>query len=342
MLDIRKLIAEFIGTAVLVFVAVGTATLCFGFKLFGTSYAAGVVTTALAFGLVLMALVYAIGPISGCHVNPAVSLGFVVAGRMPLTEAIAYWVAQIAGGIAAAYSLLAVFDGSPLYSKHIQGLGADGYGAASRIRIGAGSAFAVEAILTFIFVMVILFATSKVAREALAGLAIGVTLVVVHLIGIPLTGTSVNPAAQHRTGVGRRRNRIEPALVVHRGPTCRWIHRRHGLRIDDPERHDGRACRRSPARRRSDCLNDSRRVVGGHPADQRAKRCHPSHIHPRSSSIRPPVLAVIRPTSAPGPGMRPLDSRDKATAIRTARPTIPHPKNVHSRSVHGAARQITR
>jgi aquaporin Z len=203
MLDIRKLIAEFIGTAVLVFVAVGTATLCFGFKLFGTSYAAGVVTTALAFGLVLMALVYAIGPISGCHINPAVSLGFVVAGRMPLTEAIAYWIAQIAGGIAGAYSLLAVFNGSPLYSKHIQGLGADGYGAASKIRLGEGGAFAVEAILTFIFVMVILFATSKVAREALAGLAIGVTLVVVHLIGIPLTGTSVNPARS-----------IGPALVV--------------------------------------------------------------------------------------------------------------------------------
>ncbi len=203
MFDARKLIAEFIGTAILVFVAVGTATLSFGFKLFGTSYSAGVVTTALAFGLVLMALVYAIGPISGCHVNPAVSLGFVVSGRMQVQEALGYWIAQVAGGIAGAYSLWAVFNGSPIYSKHVQGLGADGYGSASKIHLAAGSAFAVEAILTFIFVMVILFATSKVAREAMAGLAIGVTLVFVHLVGIALTGTGVNPARS-----------IGPALVV--------------------------------------------------------------------------------------------------------------------------------
>ena len=157
----------------------------------------------LAFGLVLTALVYAIGPISGCHVNPAVSLGFVVAGRMKVTEAVGYWIAQVAGGIAGAYSLWAVFTGSPLYSKNVQGLGADGYGSASKIHLGVGSAFAVEAILTFIFVMVILFATSKVAREAMAGLAIGVTLVFVHLLGIALTGTGVNPARS-----------IGPALVV--------------------------------------------------------------------------------------------------------------------------------
>jgi aquaporin Z len=201
--DSRKLVAEFIGTAILVFVAVGTATLSFGFKLFGTSFSAGVVTTALAFGLVLMALVYALGPISGCHVNPAVSLGFVVAGRMRAMEALGYWIAQVAGGIAGAYGLWAVFTGSPIYSKSVQGLGADGYGSASKIHLDAGGAFAVETILTFIFVMVILFATSKVARDAMAGLAIGVTLVFVHLVGIALTGTSVNPARS-----------IGPALVV--------------------------------------------------------------------------------------------------------------------------------
>lgn len=203
MFDSRKLIAEFIGTAILVFVAVGTATLSFGFKLFGTSFSAGTVTTALAFGLVLMALVYAIGPISGCHINPAVSLGFVVAGRMSVSEAAGYWVAQLAGGIAGAYALWGVFTGAPGYSKNVQGLGTDGYGSASKIHLGMGSAFAVEAILTFIFVMVILFATSKVAREAMAGLAIGVALVFVHLIGIALTGTGVNPARS-----------LGPALVV--------------------------------------------------------------------------------------------------------------------------------
>jgi aquaporin Z len=203
MFNPRKLIAEFIGTAVLVFVAVGTATLSFGFKLFGSSYSAGVVTTALAFGLVLMALVYAIGPISGCHVNPAVSLGFVVSGRMPALEALGYWIAQLAGAIVGAFGLWGVFKGSPLYSTSNQGLGTDGYGRYSQIHLNAGGAFAAEVIMTFIFVTVILFATSKAAREAFAGLAIGVTLAFIHLVGIPLDGTSVNPARS-----------IGPALIV--------------------------------------------------------------------------------------------------------------------------------
>src|SRR3954471_23332984 len=98
----RKLAAELLGTAVLVFFAVGTATLMFGFKLDGGSVAAGVLATALAFGLVLLALVYAIGPISGCHVNPAVTIGFLASKRMSIGEAIGYWVAQFAGGIAGA------------------------------------------------------------------------------------------------------------------------------------------------------------------------------------------------------------------------------------------------
>jgi aquaporin Z len=203
MFDPRKLIAEFLGTAILVFAAVGTATLCFGFKLFGTSFAAGIVTTALAFGLVLMALIYAIGPISGCHVNPAVTIGFVVSGRMNILEGIGYWIAQILGGIAGAFTLYGVFSSSPLYSKAVQGLGADGFGSSSRIQISAGGAFLAEVILTFIFVMVILFATSKIAREALAGLAIGVALATVHLVGIAITGTSVNPARS-----------LGPALVL--------------------------------------------------------------------------------------------------------------------------------
>src|SRR6202453_2870269 len=105
MSDAKKLAAEFIGTAVLVIIAVGTATENFGFKLFGASTAAGVVTTALAFGLVLIALVYAIGPISGCHVNPAVTMGFMASGRMGLSEAIGYWVSQFEGGIAGALIL---------------------------------------------------------------------------------------------------------------------------------------------------------------------------------------------------------------------------------------------
>ena len=202
-IDAKKLACEFLGTAVLVVIAVGVATENFGFKLFGSSVAAGVVTTALAFGLVLMALAYAIGPISGCHVNPAVTMGFLVAGRMKVTEAIGYMVAQVAGAIAGALVLWGIFSSVPGYSRHVQGLGTDGYGAYSLTHVGQGGAFITEVVLTFVFVMVVLFATHKAAIQGAAGLAIGMALVAVHLVGIPLTGTSVNPARS-----------IGPALIV--------------------------------------------------------------------------------------------------------------------------------
>ncbi len=202
-MDLRKLAAEVLGTAVLVFFAVGVATLTFGFELDGGSKIAGVVATALAFGLVLLALVYAIGPISGCHVNPAVTLGFVVSKRMPLADAFGYWVAQFVGGIVGALGLWAVFSGSPLYSRTKTGLGTDGWGSHSMIHINAGGAFAAEVILTFLFVLVVLSATSHVASAGFAGLAIGLALTTVHLIGIPITGTSVNPARS-----------LGPALIV--------------------------------------------------------------------------------------------------------------------------------
>ncbi len=199
----RKLAAELLGTSILVFFAVGTATLMFGFKLDGGSIAAGVFATALAFGLVLLALVYTIGPISGCHVNPAVTIGFVASGRMPIGEAFGYWAAQFVGGIAGAAALWAVFTGSPKYDRKSTGLGADGWGSHSIIGLNGGGAFAAEVILTFLFVLVVLAATSHVASAGFAGLAIGMGLTVVHLIGIPLTGTSVNPARS-----------LGPALIV--------------------------------------------------------------------------------------------------------------------------------
>jgi aquaporin Z len=200
---VKKMAAELIGTAVLVFFAVGVATLTFGFGLAGGSVSAGVLTTALAFGLVLLALIYTIGPVSGCHVNPAVTLGFVAAGRMPLIEAVEYWAAQFVGGIVGALGLWAVLSGSPQYSRKLTGLGTDGWGSHSLIHINGGGAFVAEVILTFLFVMVVLSATSHVASAGFAGLAIGMGLAVVHLIGIPLTGTSVNPARS-----------LGPALIV--------------------------------------------------------------------------------------------------------------------------------
>jgi len=203
MFEVKKLIAEFLGTMVLVVIAVGVATESFGFHLFGLSFAAGVVATALAFGMVLVALVYAIGPISGCHVNPAVTLGFLATGRMKIQEGIGYLIAQFAGGIVGAYLLYWMFTTSPLYHKSIQGLGTDGYGTKSRLLVSQGGAFLIEVVLTAIFVLVVLFATHKAAIQGAVGVAIGFALLMVHLIGIPLTGTSVNPARS-----------LGPALVV--------------------------------------------------------------------------------------------------------------------------------
>jgi aquaporin Z len=190
----RELFAEVLGTALLVFFAVGTATLTFGFKATGTSTSAGVVATALAFGLVLVGLVYAIGPVSGCHVNPAVTIGFLVARRISLTAAIGYWIAQFIGAIAGAALLFGVFHLSANYNVKTQGLGADGWGSSSFIHVKAGGAFIAEVILTFLFVFVILSVTRRSSNATVAGLVIGLTLTLVHIIGIPIDGTSVNPA----------------------------------------------------------------------------------------------------------------------------------------------------
>ena len=202
-MNVRKVVAEAVGTFALVFFAVGVATLTFGFGITGTSRSAGVAVTALAFGLVLVGLAYALGPISGCHVNPAVTLGFVLSGRMELNEAIGYWIAQFAGGVAGALALWGVLSGSPQYSRTATGLGADGYGSQSMVHLGVGAAFGAEVILTLLFVFVILAVTSKIGAPGFAGLVIGLSLTLVHLIGIPLTGTSVNPARS-----------LGPALVV--------------------------------------------------------------------------------------------------------------------------------
>jgi aquaporin Z len=200
---VRKLSAELLGTLILVYFAVGVATLSFGFGATGTSFYAGVVATALAFGLTLLALAYVLGPISGCHVNPAVTIGALFAGRISLVEAVGYWVSQFVGGILGALLLWATFSSSPLYSRSTTGLGTDGWGAASHIHIDVGGAFLAEVVLTAFFVFVILGVTSKIGNTATAGMVIGLSLTVVHLIGIPITGTSVNPARS-----------LGPALVV--------------------------------------------------------------------------------------------------------------------------------
>ena len=199
----RALFAEFLGTALLVFFGAGTATLSFGFKFAGMSRSAGVVATALAFGLVVLVLVYALGGISGCHINPAITMGFLAARKITLVDAVGYWIAQVIGGIAGAAVLFGMFSSSPIYNIGIQGLGTNGYGKNSMILANWAGAFGIEIVLTATFVFVILAVTRRASNATVAGLVIGLCLTLVHIIGIPVDGTSVNPARS-----------IGPALFV--------------------------------------------------------------------------------------------------------------------------------
>ena len=191
-MSVRKYTAEFLGTFFLVFLAVGAAV--FGIATVvgvdGAGAGSGVLGVAFAFGLVLFALAYAIGPISGAHVNPAVTLGVLLAGRMSIGDALAYWVAQFLGGIAGG-ALLWTFVNSFGVTDYTGGLGTNAFDNGA---INMPGAFVLEMVLTAVFVLVILLVTEKVANQTMAGAAIGFTLVLVHIVAIPLTGTSVNPA----------------------------------------------------------------------------------------------------------------------------------------------------
>ena len=188
----RMLAAEFVGTFLLVFLAVGAAVfgIAGGVGLDGAGPASGTVGVALAFGLVVLMLAYAFGPVSGTHVNPAVTLGVFLAKRIPGREAGLYMVAQVAGAITGA-ALLKLFVSSFGVTDQTGALGTNAYDNGA---IDMAGAFVLETVLTAAFVLVILLVTERVATPAAAGLAIGLALTTVHLVGIPLTGTSVNPA----------------------------------------------------------------------------------------------------------------------------------------------------
>ena len=186
-MSIKKYIAEFIGTAVLVIFGCGTAMLVGCDAVNGSGY----ILTALAFGLVIVGMAYCVGNISGCHINPAVSLGVLVSGGMKVVDFIGYVIAQILGAIAGTGVLAAVFNLGGIEDK-TGGFGSNGLtGVGDSIIAG----LIVEVILTFVFVLTVIGVTSKSANHgSFGGLIIGLTLTLVHILGIGLTGTSVNPA----------------------------------------------------------------------------------------------------------------------------------------------------
>ena len=179
MQSIKKYVAECIGTFVLVFFACGTAVMsqCL-------SKDVGYLITALSFGLVIVAMAYSIGNISGCHINPAVSIAMLVSGKMTVKDFIGYVVAQFVGAIAGAAALMA-------FVGRESGLGANGLDGVDGSIV---KALVIEVILTFVFVLAILGVTSKIENSSVAGIVIGLSLTLVHLLGISFTGTSVNPA----------------------------------------------------------------------------------------------------------------------------------------------------
>ncbi len=182
----NKQIAEALGTFTLVLIGCGAAVIAGG--------EIGLTGISFAFGLALIAMAYGIGPVSGCHINPAVSLGMVAAGRMTMPEAVKYIIAQIIGAIAAALVLWVIASGKAEYSIAENGLGQNGWGAGYLGEYSLIAALIFEVVATFLFMVVILGATGANAPASLAGLAIGLSLVVIHLVGINVTGVSVNPA----------------------------------------------------------------------------------------------------------------------------------------------------
>jgi len=197
---VKRCIAEFFGTFWLVFGGCGAALYAAGFPSLGI----GFLGVAFAFGLTVLTMAYAIGHISGCHLNPAVTLGLVAGKRFPAKEILPYWIAQVVGAIVASGVLYIIFTGRDTWA--LNGFASNGYGAHSPGGYSLLACLVAEMLLTFFFILVILGSTDERAAKGLAPLAIGLCLTLIHLISIPITNTSVNPARS--TG---------PAIVVAAG-----------------------------------------------------------------------------------------------------------------------------
>jgi aquaporin Z len=179
-------IAEIIGTATLVLFGCGSAVFA------GANI--GLVGISFSFGLVIVGMAYALGPISGCHINPAVSVGAYIAGRLSGKKLLGYVLAQSLGAVIGASLVYAIATGDANFKIAVNGLGQNGFGAGYQGGYNIESAFLFETVATFLFVIVVLGSTSRAAPKKFAGLAIGFFLVLIHLVGIRITGVSVNPA----------------------------------------------------------------------------------------------------------------------------------------------------
>jgi aquaporin Z len=188
----KKYVAECIGTFSLVLFGCGSAAIA-GRNLEIVN-GIGLLGIAMAFGFAVVAMAYAIGGISGCHVNPAVTIGVLIIGKIELKDAIGYIVSQCIGAVLASGTLYLILSGKPGYQLNEWGLASNGWGPGYLNEYNATSAFIIETVMTFLFIFVILAVTSKFGNSTMAGLAIGVTLMLIHLVTIPVTGTSVNPA----------------------------------------------------------------------------------------------------------------------------------------------------
>jgi len=198
---LKKYAAELVGTMVLVLMGCGSVVIA-GRNFAGLN-ADGTVGIALAFGLAVLVMVYAIGSISGCHINPAISISMLAAGKLSVKDTVGYVISQCVGAVIGAGLLYSIAVGNPAYSLASNGLGQNGYGVASPNGYSMTAVFIAEIVLTFIFLFVIFGATSENAPKGFAGIAIGLCLTLIHLVGIPIDGTSVNPARS-----------LGPALIV--------------------------------------------------------------------------------------------------------------------------------
>jgi aquaporin Z len=188
----KKYVAELIGTFSLVFFGCGSAVIAGNMQVGPAGI--GLLGISIAFGFTVVAMAYAIGGISGCHVNPAVTIGVLVAGKMEVKDAIGYIISQCIGAIFGAAVLYLIRSGQPGWEMGEWALGSNGWGEGYLGGYNTLSAFLIETVMTFLFLFVILAVTSKFGNGTMAGLAIGVTLMLIHLVTIPVTGTSVNPA----------------------------------------------------------------------------------------------------------------------------------------------------